>query len=95
MPQSQNQLQGSVPSDNDLVSLIVLDVSRNQLEGTVPVFMHSEKLQVLLLGHNQFSGTIPALPPMNQLGMKRKTPGLWHSVALNVVCLLTTQARLG
>ena len=70
--QSQNQLSGSVPQENTLVSLIVLDLSRNQLSGSLPPLHGCEKLQVALFSHNRLSGSIPALPPMNQLGMKRE-----------------------
>ena len=72
--QSQNQLEGVIPQDNTLVSLIVLDLSRNQLEGTLPrLLQHNEKVQVALFSHNRFSGTIPAPVPVNQLGTKSMT----------------------
>ena len=68
--QFQNNLQGSIPQQISLPSLVVLDLSRNQLEGSLPLLPQNEKLQMALFSHNQFSGSIPAPPPANQLGTK-------------------------
>ena len=70
--QSQNQLQGSLPSSLDVPKLAVLDVSRNQLTGVLPSWPAGEDLAILLYNHNRFTGSIPAPPPINQLGNKRR-----------------------